>query len=108
MKYEVLIAAKSMGSMPVVECGGVVLREGDRLLIHAGLYPTLKNHYGKFLLHVGQEEKESLRSGHYEFVSTGRKAASIAAADAHMPEPETIAISTDKMVTHKTTRVRRK
>ena len=68
-----------MSSIPIAECGGVVLAPGDRLLVKAEHAAKLKEHYGRLLIEIGDAESLALRNGTYEHLASGGKAVDIAA-----------------------------
>lgn len=107
MECKVMVNHK-LGSVPIMECGGVVLQHGDKLLVTPAVAVAMKRHYGTAIIEAGTAQKETLRGGHYEYVSGGAKAVSQAAA-VHVAEaPAVEAVSTDKSMSGKSTRVRRK
>jgi len=65
MRCEKLLSEK-LGSVPLVECGGVTLQPGDVLLVREDLAQSMKKHYGPLLMSVGVEDRTSLKYGTYE------------------------------------------
>lgn len=97
----VLVSAKS-NSIPIQECGGVVLAEGDKLLVTKEIADRMLLQYGGYLVKIGTESKQSLRGGHYEYVYKGNKPqdkgilAGLSAQSDGIPELPIVEISADK------------
>ncbi len=58
-----------------MECGGIFLAPGDKLLVKSGMGKKLKDVYGSYIIIAGQEEKFWLRNGHYELIPGNSRAA---------------------------------
>jgi len=95
MKCSVLVSEKLSG-VPLVECGGVVLQAGDKLIVSEALGEQMKKHYGKNLIVAFSEEKPSLKSGAFEYIAGGSKAVVQAAQHIGVEAPSVAAISSDK------------
>lgn len=65
MKCKILVS-KEMSGTPIIELSGVVLQEGQELVVRETLGANLKAHYGKNLIEVGTLEKDFLANGDYE------------------------------------------
>ena len=86
MKCGILIAVKSY-SIPIQECGGVVLADGDKLLVDESISARVLTQYAGYLVQVDTCEQPSLSGGHYEYLPSGNKAA----AEAPTPMVEVVA-----------------
>jgi hypothetical protein len=67
-----LVAART-NSIPIQECGGVVLADGDKLVVRQEIADRMLLQYNGYLVKVGTVDKENLRGGHYEYVYKGNK-----------------------------------
>jgi len=107
MKCSILVGNK-LGSIPLMECGGVVLQEGDKLLVTEQLGEQMKKHYGKAIIIVASEERAKLKQGSYEYVAGSSKAVVVAAQHDNEEAPAVAAISSDKSMQGKRMTTRRK
>jgi hypothetical protein len=109
----VILEAGDLGGMPLVECGGAMLKRGDRIVVSKSMLASLKSQYGSKFKEISEIEKESLKQGRYELVvHTG--SAPVAELDngkavvdaarvlsPAMPEPELATPSSDKSMQKK-------
>ena len=109
MKCAVLVSSK-MSGIPIVECGGIVLAPGDKLLVPCEQAPALKRHYGSLLIHAADEEKAKLKNGGYEVISGApdMKAVIHSAHHDNADVPPMAEVTADKSMQGKARTVRRK
>lgn len=94
MRCIILVAAKT-NSIPIAECGGVVLADGDQLLIRYEIAERMLLQYRGYLVQAGEETREALRGGHYEYIYKGSKPQSMSEVKAPEVSP-LVQVSADK------------
>ena len=68
MKCLVLVANK-LGSVPLIECGSVLLSPNDKIIVKEEIAKKMLSTYGRRLLEVGTIDKEKLFHGHFQLGS---------------------------------------
>lgn len=79
MKCVVLVAHK-MVAVPIAECGGVTLSNGDKLIVKEEIADRMLLQYRGKLAWAETVKRENLRYGHYELYKSGDS----------MPAPEEV------------------
>lgn len=107
MKCEVLVSEK-LGTVPLVECGSIMLQPGDTLVVSCEKAAELRRHYGNLLVTAEVVLKEALKHGSYEHISRGSTRASVDAAQHfNTPAPAVETVASDRSMQGKT-KMRRK